>query len=100
MLNLLLVGVRFSINSVTRNTDAIDEAKKRLGWKAFVTSSSSDKMSLSEAVINYRHEYRIERIFNRMKSRLKLEPCFVKRKEQITGLTNLLSLGIRVHNPD
>jgi len=88
--------VRFSINSVTRNTDAIDEAKKHLGWKAFVTSSSSDKMSLSEAVINYRHEYRIERIFNRMKSRLKLEPCFVKRKEQITGLTNLLSLGIRV----
>ena len=67
-----------------------------LGWKAFVTSSSSDKMSLSDAVINYRHEYRIERIFNRMKSCLKLEPCFVKRKEQITGLTNLLSLGVRV----
>jgi len=53
-------------------------------------------MSLSEAVINYRHEYRVERIFNRMKSRLKLEPGEVKRKEQITGMTNLLNLGVRV----
>ncbi len=88
--------VRFSINSVTKNIDAIDRAKERLGWKAFVTSSSFDKMSLSEAVINYRHEYRIERIFNRMKSRLKLEPWFVKRKEQITGMIHLLSLGVRV----
>ena len=88
--------VRFSINSVTKNIDAIDKAKERLGWKAFVTSSSLDKMSLSEAVINYRHEYRIERVFNRMKSRLKLEPCFVICPEQITGMTNLLSLGVRV----
>lgn len=88
--------VRFSINSVTRNEDAIDEAKERFGWKAFVTSQSLKTQSLSEAVINYRHEYRISLLFNRLKSDLNIAPNFVKRNDQIAGLTNLLSLGVRV----
>lgn len=88
--------VRFSIKSVNRSEEAIDKAKERFGWKAFVTSLPKKKLSLSEAVINYRHEYRIERIFNRLKSHLNIAPCFVKRNDQIVGLTNLLSLGVRV----
>lgn len=44
----------------------------------------------------YRHEYRIERIFNRLKSRLQITPLFVKRDDQIEGLTYLLTLGVRV----
>ena len=44
----------------------------------------------------YRHEYRIERIFNRLKSRLQIAPLFVKRDDQIQGLTYLLTLGVRV----
>jgi len=86
--------VRFSITSVTRNEEAIDNAKERFGWKAFVTNKA--EMSLSEAVICYRHEYRIERIFNRLKSELNIAPIFLKRQEQIKGLTHLLSLGVRV----
>lgn len=88
--------VRFSINSVSRNEDAIDEAKERFGWKAFVTRKEKEKLSLSEAVINYRHEYRVERIFNRLKSHLNIAPNFVKRNDQSASLTNLLSLGVRV----
>ncbi|EDN70090.1 transposase [Beggiatoa sp. PS] len=88
--------VRFSINSVSRNFELIDETKELFGWKAFVTSQSVEKLSLSEAVINYRHEYRVERIFNRLKSHLNIAPGFVKRNDQIKGLTNLLSLGVRV----
>jgi hypothetical protein len=37
-----------------------------------------------------------ERMFNRLKSRLRIEPLFVKRDEQIQGLTYLLTLGVRV----
>jgi len=88
--------VRFFIKSVKRDGEAIDEAKERFGWKAFVTSLPKKKLSLSQAIINYRHEYRIERIFNRLKSHLKIAPVFMKRKDQITGLTNLLTLGVRV----
>ena len=88
--------VRFSITSVTRNEEAINDAKERFGWKAFVTNKTEERLSLSEAVICYRHEYRIERIFNRLKSDLNIAPIFLKRQEQIKGLAHLLSLGVRV----
>ena len=53
-------------------------------------------MSLAEAVLCYRNEYRIERIFNRLKSRVHIAPLFVTRDDQIEGLTYLLTLGVRV----
>jgi transposase len=42
---------------------------------------------LQEAVLCYRNEYRVERLFNRLKSRVHIAPLFVKRNEQIEGLT-------------
>ena len=44
----------------------------------------------------YRNEYRVEQIFRRLKSRLNIAPLFVKRDDQMTGLTHLLTLGVRV----
>ena len=35
-------------------------------------------------------------IFNRLKSRLQIAPLYVKRDDQIAGLTYLLTLGVRV----
>ena len=69
--------------------------KNKLGWKAFVTNTCKMQMSLSEAVLCYRKEYRVERIFNRLKSELNISPLYVKNDDQITGLTHLLTLGIR-----
>ena len=46
--------------------------------------------------MEYRNEYRIERIFHRLKSRVNIAPLYVKKDEQIEGLTYLLSLGVRV----
>jgi transposase len=67
-----------------------------LGWKAFATNAPQERLSLTDAVLCYRHEYRIERIFNRLKSRVHIAPLYVKRNDQIEGLTYLLTLGIRV----
>ena len=39
----------------------------------------------------------MERIFNRLKSRLNIAPLFVKREDQIKGITHLLMLGVRVY---
>jgi hypothetical protein len=63
---------------------------------ALATNAPSVRLSLAEAVLCYRHEYRIERMFNRLKSRLQISPLFVKRDDQIEGLTYLLTLGVRV----
>ena len=69
---------------------------QRFGWKAFVTNAGQKRLSLPEAVLCYRTEYRGERIFNRLKSRVHIAPLLVKRNEQIVGLTYLLTLGVRV----
>ena len=53
-------------------------------------------MSLGAAVWCYRNAYRVERIFNRLKSRVHIAPLFVTRDDQIEGLTYLLTLGVRV----
>ena len=88
--------VRYHITEVKRHDAQIAQLKAGLGWKAFVTNAPLARMSLAEAVLCYRHEYRIERIFNRLKSRLQISPLFVKRDDQIEGLTYLLTLGVRV----
>jgi transposase len=87
---------RYHITHITRQADTIAALSQRLGWKAFVTKAGQKRLSLQEAVLCYRHEYRVERIFNRLKSRVHIAPLFVKRNEQIEGLTYLLTLGVRV----
>ncbi len=88
--------VRYQITSIVRQHQKITERQERFGWKAFVTDVVNSQLSLSEAVLCYRNEYRVERIFNRLKSRLNIAPVFVKRDDQIEGLTYLLTLGVRV----
>jgi len=87
---------RYHITHIARQADTIAALRQRLGWKAFVTNAAPQRLSLQEAVLCYRHEYRVERIFHRLKSRVHIAPLFVKLNEQIEGLTYLLTLGVRV----
>ena len=92
----VLQKIRYHITHITRQADTIAELCQRFGWTAFVTNATPKRLSLQDAVLCYRHEYRVERIFNRLKSRVHIAPLFVKRNEQIEGLTSLLTLGVRV----
>ena len=88
--------IRSHITQVARQEDRIADLRQRFGWKAFVTNAGPMRLSLQEAVLAYRNEYRVERIFQRLKSRVQIAPLFVKLNEQIEGLTYLLTLGVRV----
>ena len=87
---------RYHITHIARREDKIAALSQRLGWKAFVTNAGQKRLSLHDAVLCYRNEYRVERIFNRLKSRVHIAPLFVKLNDQIEGLTYLLTLGVRV----
>ena len=87
---------RYHIMHIARQEDTIAAHSQRFGWKAFVTNAGHTRLSLQDAVLCYRNEYRVERIFNRLKSRVHIAPLFVKLNEQIEGLTYLLTLGVRV----
>ena len=88
--------VRYQITRIVRQEDNIATLTGRFGWKAFVTNAVRKRLSLKDAVLCYRNEYRVERIFNRLKSRVHIAPMFVTRNDQIEGLTHLLTLGVRV----
>jgi len=87
---------RYQITRIVRHEEAIAALKGQFGWKAFVTNAAPERLSLQDAVLCYRNEYRVERIFNRLKSRVQIAPMFVTLNEQIEGLTHLLTLGVRV----
>ena len=92
----VLETIRYQITQVNRLEEPIEQTKERFGWKAYVTDGPKEQLSLAQAVRCYRKEYRVERIFQRLKSRLNIAPLFVQRNDQVTGLTHFLTLGIRV----
>jgi transposase len=87
---------RSHITHSARQADPIAALRQRFGWKALVTNATPKQLSWQEAVLCYRHAYRVERLFNRLKSRVHIAPLFVKLNDHIEGLTYLLTLGVRV----
>jgi transposase len=88
--------IRSHITQIARQEDHIADLRQRFGWKAFVTNAGPKRLSLQDAVLSSRNAYRVERIFQRLKSRVQIAPLFVKLNEHIEGLTYLLTLGVRV----
>ena len=84
--------IRYVITKVSRNEQKIKEEMKKYGWKAYVTDVSKGRLSFIDVLKCYRKEYRVERVFNRLKSRLNISPLFLKRDDHATGLTHLLTL--------
>jgi len=92
-----IVTVRYQITAVTRQAEAIAGCQKTLGWRAYVSNAPAEQLSLEQAVLTYRDEWIIERGFHRLKGvPLSLDPLFVKRDDQVMGLTNLLSIAVRL----
>jgi transposase len=87
---------RYQITRIVRHEEAIAALNGQFGWKAFVTNAEQKRLSLKDAVLCYRNEYRVERLFNRLKSRVHIAPMFVTLNDQLEGLTHLLTLGVRV----
>jgi len=66
-------------------------------WRAHSTGALIEQLTLAQAVLTYRGAWSIERDFHRPKGvPLSLNPLFIKRDDQVTGLTNLLSIAVRL----
>jgi len=92
-----IVSVRYQILAVTRQEAAIVTHQKTLGWRAYVSDAPAKQLHLKQALLTYRDEWIIEHGFHRLKGApLSLDPLFVKNDDQVVGLTNLLSLAVRI----
>lgn len=86
----------FSLD-IQRNEITIQTAIARLGWRVYGTNQPLEQLSLEQAVLAYREEYRVERNFGRLKGKpLSLTPMYLQEDHRATGLIRLLSIGLRV----
>ena len=91
-----IVTVRCQITAVVRQEKTIAALQKTFGWRAYVSDAPAEQLTLEQAILTYRDEWLIERGFHRLKGvPLSLDPLFVKRDDQVVGLTNLLSIAVR-----
>jgi transposase len=89
--------VRYVITGVERNHPAIQKRRHRLGWRIHATNMPEEQMPLAQSVIHYRGGWCLERDFDVMKNRpLGISPLYVRRDDQIVGLTHLLTLALRL----
>jgi transposase len=80
---------------VARREDAIEHAKRELGWQVYATNHL--EMTLTAVVWGYRGQYRIEDDWSRLKGRpLSLTPMYLQDETRMQGLVLLLSLAIRL----
>ena len=87
------VDVRYVITRVDHDETAIERRRHRLGWRVQVTNLPREQMSLAQAVVHYRGGWCLERDFHLVKDRpLGISPLYVRRDDQIIGLTRLLTL--------
>ena len=77
------------------NEAALNKAVDALGWRIYATSATEQRLSLHQAVTEYRCEYRIEQEFSRLKGRsLSLKPMYLQRDDHRVGLVRLLILAL------
>jgi transposase len=76
-------------------TQAVEEAKQRLGWRVYATNQGM--LALVAVIMAYRGQYLIERCFGRFKGKaLSLRPLFLQTERRVEGLIQLLSLALRL----
>ena len=85
----VIENIRSHMTRIARREGPMADRVQRLGWKAFVTNATPERLSWADAVLCDRHAYRIERLCHRLKSRVGIAPLLVTRDDPIQGLTSL-----------
>lgn len=89
--------VRYQITALIWDEAAIAARKRPFGWRAYVTNAPAARLPFAHTVLTYRQQHIAEGDFGMLKGApLSISPMFVKRDDQIAGLTHLLTLAVRL----
>jgi transposase len=89
--------VRYRITTVRRDEAAIGHRVERLGWQVQAINLPRERLSLEGSLWAYRGGWCGERLFHLLKDEpLGIRPFYVRRDDQILGLTHLVTLALRV----
>lgn len=82
---------------MTLHTEEIARFNALAGWRIYVTNTSHQRLSLTDAVTCYRQEWQPEHVFHRLKSgALAINPLFLRNDDRLRGLLLLLGIAVRV----
>ena len=86
--------VTFTVE-VQRREEAIQAARRRLGWRVYANNAPAECFSLEKLILVYRAQFIIERDHSRLKGQpLSLTPFHLQREDHITGMVRLLSVAL------
>jgi transposase len=90
-------AVRYVVTAVAREQAAVAAHRERLGWRLYATNAPEAVVAFAGVVQHYRGGWCLERDFHLLKDHpLGIQPLFVRRNDQLRGLTHLLTLGMRL----
>lgn len=93
-----IVTRRCQVTRVVLQRKAVFAAGRRLGWRVYLSNAPA-QVSLATCVQHYRANWRGERNYQRLKGEpVGIDPMFVRKDDQITGLTHLLTLAVRIES--
>jgi transposase len=77
--------------------DVLAQRQRSLGWRIYATNQPAHLLSLAQAVLAYREEFRVEHGFSRLKGKpLSLTPLYLSTEQRVSGLLRLLLIALRV----
>jgi len=89
--------VRYVITQVERDETAIARQRRYMGWQVRATNLPVAKAGIAQCEEYYRRGWCLEHGFHLLKDKpLGIRPLYVRKDEQILGLTRLLTLGARL----
>lgn len=90
-----LVQDRFRID-LRLNQSAFDQAVGRTGYYPLVTNQPASKLSIEDAMMAHKNQYKVEHTYRRSKSGYHLEPIYLHTPERIEAYLFLFKIALQV----
>ena len=78
------------------NQDAFDKGLERCGYYPLITNKPEDALSIEDAMMAHKNQYKCEHINRRAKSSLNIEPIYLQTPERIEAMLFLFKIALQI----
>jgi transposase len=90
-----LVQNHFKVELIL-DQNALDQAVSRCGYYPLLTNQSSDQLSIEEAMLAHKKQYKSEHTFRRAKGPYSIEPVYLHTPERIEAFLLLFKIALQM----
>ena len=90
-----LVQDHFKVELIL-DQNALDQAVSRCGYYPLLTNQSSDQLSIEEAMLAHKKQYKSEHTFRRAKGPYSIEPVYLHTPERIEAFLLLFKIALQM----